>query len=101
MNITPPTPNTATGAVTAVRNVQGAPKAYGIEAAKPTAGTQMPDRAELTHSGELHRLIELAKGGDVRADKVAAIKTQINAGTYDVAGKADLVADRLLDDLGV
>lgn len=41
----------------------------------------------------------LKAGGDLRAEKVAAIKAQIQAGTYETDDKLDVAADRLLDDL--
>jgi flagellar biosynthesis anti-sigma factor FlgM len=41
----------------------------------------------------------LKAGGDLRADKVAAIKAQIQAGSYETDDKLDIAADRLLDDL--
>ena len=33
-------------------------------------------------------------------EKVQALKQQIEAGTYDLDAKADVVADRLLEELG-
>jgi anti-sigma28 factor (negative regulator of flagellin synthesis) len=97
MNVNGPTTTTAN---LAVRNVNAAQKAYGV-ASPQTASPQTADRAELSKTGELQRLVELAKTGDVRAEKVAALKAQINACTYDIEGKADIVADRILDDLGM
>lgn len=41
----------------------------------------------------------LKAGGDVRTDKVAQIKAQIAAGTYDDDKKFDLATDRMLEDL--
>jgi anti-sigma28 factor (negative regulator of flagellin synthesis) len=39
------------------------------------------------------------KQNDMRAEKVAQIKAQIEAGTYDDDQKLDVATDRLLDDL--
>ena len=64
------------------------------QAATPTRGA---DTAEL--SGVGHLLQSLKAGGDVRADKVAALKAQIEAGTYEDDHKLDAAADKLLDDL--
>src|SRR5690349_20833927 len=55
------------------------------------------DRVEL--SGMSGMLKTLKSGNDVRADKIAAIKAQIEAGTYEDDHKLDVAADRLLDDL--
>ena len=44
-------------------------------------------------------LATLKAGGDFRADKVVAIKQQIDAGTYETGAKMDAALDRLMDDL--
>ena len=62
-------------------------------AAKPT----LSDRVELSGMGAM--LQTLKAGGDFRADKVAAIKAQIEAGTYETDDKLDIAADRLLDEI--
>ena len=54
------------------------------------------DKVEL--SGMSH-LLEALKSNDIRLDKVAEIKAQIEAGTYEDDAKLDIAADRLLDDL--
>ena len=92
MNINPAA---STNAAASVGKLQAARKAY--DAPPPTAAQpRAADRLEL--SGASH-LLELAKANDVRMEKVAALKAQIEAGTYDLDAKADAVADRLLDDL--
>ena len=65
------------------------------ESNAPAARTS--DRLEL--SGVSH-LFKTLKNNDVRADKVAAIRAQIENGTYDTDGKKlDAAMDGLLDDL--
>ena len=54
------------------------------------------DKLEL--SGVSH-LLKTLKNNDVRVDKVAQIKAQIEAGTYITDEKEDVAIDRLLDDL--
>ncbi len=64
------------------------------EAQMPTAS----DRLEL--SGMSHLMSTLKANGDVRTEKVADIKAQIEAGSYDADGsKLDGSLDGLLDDL--
>jgi anti-sigma28 factor (negative regulator of flagellin synthesis) len=58
--------------------------------------TSTADKVEL--SGVSHLLTSL-KTNDIRADKVASIKSQIEAGTYEDDDKLNIAADRLLDDL--
>jgi len=64
--------------------------------AQPAAGQSSTDKVEL--SGVSHLLTSL-KANDIRVDKVASIKAQIEAGTYEDDHKLDVAADRLLDDL--
>jgi anti-sigma28 factor (negative regulator of flagellin synthesis) len=55
------------------------------------------DRLEL--SGVSHLLKALKSNADVRTDKVAQIKAQIEARTYEDDQKLDAAVDKLLDDL--
>ena len=68
-------------------------KQVGVDAPK-----QMPATDKLELSGASHLLKSLQKN-DIRTDKVAEIKAQIEAGTYDDEKKLDVAVDRLLDDL--
>jgi len=61
--------------------------------ASPVGST---DRLEL--SGVSH-LLQTLKSNDVRADKVAAVRAQIEAGTYESDDKLAAAADKLLDDV--
>jgi len=62
------------------------------------APKQMPAVDKLELSGASH-LLKALKNNDIRADKVAQIKAEIAAGTYDDDKKLDAAVDRLLDDL--
>jgi anti-sigma28 factor (negative regulator of flagellin synthesis) len=62
------------------------------------APKQLPATDRLELSGVSHLLHSL-KSNDVRAEKVAAIKSQIEAGTYEDDKKMNVAVDRLLDDL--
>jgi len=62
--------------------------------AQPALSTA--DKVEL--SGVSHLLTSL-KSNDIRVDKVASVKAQIEAGTYEDDNKLDIAADRLLDDV--
>ena len=55
------------------------------------------DRVELSNVKQL--LATLKAQGDIRADKVAAIKAQIAAGTYETSAKLDAAIERLMNDL--
>ncbi len=47
----------------------------------------------------LLRTLKSLQSNDIRADKVAQIKAQIEAGAYEDDQKLDVATDRLLDDL--
>ena len=68
-------------------------KSIPAEAPKSMGAT---DKVEL--SGMSH-LLKALKNNDVRTDKVADIKAQIEAGTYEDDAKMDVAVDRMLDDL--
>ena len=71
-----------------------------VQKAIPTdAPKQLPATDRLELSGVSHLLKALKSNGDVRTDKVADIKAQIEAGTYEDDKKLDVAVDRLLDDL--
>lgn len=64
--------------------------------ASAQAALSTADKVEL--SGVSHLLTSL-KSNDIRVDKVASVKAQIEAGTYEDDNKLDIAADRLLDDV--
>lgn len=71
-------------------------KSTPADAPKSTGATGATDKVEL--SGMSH-LLKALKNNDVRTDKVADIKAQIEAGTYEDDAKMDVAVDRMLDDL--
>jgi anti-sigma28 factor (negative regulator of flagellin synthesis) len=62
------------------------------------APKQLPvtDRLELSN---MSQLLEKLKANDIRTDKVAEIKSQIESGTYENDQKLTVAADRVLDEL--
>ena len=65
--------------------------------ADPPKQLPVADRLEL--SGVSHLMKTLKANGDVRTEKIAEIKSQIEAGTYEDDKKLDAAIDRMLDDL--
>ena len=78
-----------------IHKITSAPVQKEVPAAE-TGRPSLADRVELSGAG--HILSQL-KTNDIRADKVADIKAQIAAGTYDDDKKLDGAVDKLLDDL--
>ena len=64
--------------------------------AAATSHIRASDRVEL--SGVSH-LLETLKKNDVRTEKVADIRSQIQAGTYEDDKKLDIATSKLLDEL--
>jgi anti-sigma28 factor (negative regulator of flagellin synthesis) len=64
--------------------------------AQASGKSSATDRVELSGVGHL---LKALKNNDIRADKVASIKAQIEAGTYDDDKKLDVAVGRLLEDL--
>jgi anti-sigma28 factor (negative regulator of flagellin synthesis) len=83
------------GSSVPVQKTQTSPIQKSIPADAPKA-LPATDRLEL--SGASH-LLKSLKSNDVRVDKVATIKAQIDAGAYESDEKLDIASDRLLDDL--
>ena len=56
------------------------------------------DQLDISHEADLaSRLQDIP---DIRADRVAAIRAEIEAGVYETDDKLDLAVSRLLDEMG-
>ena len=70
----------------------------------PSQGTASPrgnygvDQLDISPEGDF--VSQVHDLPDIRADKVAAIKAQIAAGTYESDAKLDIALSRLLDEIG-
>ena len=73
-------------------------KQLPVQPATQQAVNQVTDKVQLSHVNQL--LATLKAGGDIRADKVDAVRAQLKAGTYESEAKLDAAIDRLIDDLG-
>jgi len=80
--------------ITPTTAIKGVTPSAATAASQRTSAT---DRLEL--SGASHLLTAL-KTNDIRTDKVANIKAQIDAGTYEDDYKLDVASDRMLDEIG-
>lgn len=63
------------------------------------APAQLPATDRLELSGSSHLLQTLKANNGIRAAKVASIKAQIQAGTYETDEKLNGAVDKLLDEL--
>ena len=80
-----------------VSKVSAQPVSKAIPANAPKA-LPMTDKVQLSHVNQM--MATLKAGGDIRADKVASIRAQLAAGTYETEAKLDAAIERLMDDLG-
>ena len=63
----------------------------------PSAPSKLDTADQIQFSPEAQRLA--AASGEIRADKVASIRMQIQAGQYETSDKLGTAVDRLLDEL--
>ena len=92
-------------------NIQGPSSIHGIQGVKgphstnrtngtkSTQSTTGPaDQLDISPAGEA--AAQAAEGGDIRADLVARVRSEIAAGTYETPEKLDAALDGLLNELG-
>jgi anti-sigma28 factor (negative regulator of flagellin synthesis) len=87
----------AVGGNSPVQKIIANPVQRSVQTEAAQQPTPLADRVEISGVGAM--LKTLKAGGAFRADKVADIKAQIEAGTYEDDTKLDAAADKLLDDL--
>jgi negative regulator of flagellin synthesis FlgM len=89
--------------MTPINNVGAAGSINKLQTtAAPARSEPAADASRARDSVELSGVqgyLAALKTNDIRADKVAEIKAQIDAGTYETDEKLDIAADRLLDDV--
>lgn len=95
-NISLTTGYTSVGAVNRATLDAGA-KAAGTTPVDAARRSESSDRVELSeHARYMEKLRSMPP---VRADKIAQIKSQIDAGTYDSDAKLSTALDRLFEDI--
>jgi len=71
-----------------------------IKKSLPATGGEAPQRAsDRVELSGVSQFLQALKSNDVRGDKIAGIRAQIEGGTYDLEGKLNSVTDKILDDL--
>ena len=79
------------------QSIQGPRRVQKANAPQTSEPLHGADQVEISSEADMvSRVHELP---DVRADKIAEIRAQIEAGTYDTAEKLDVAVGRLLDEL--
>jgi negative regulator of flagellin synthesis FlgM len=67
-------------------------------AAAPAQGTPATDQVDISAAAEA--AMNAAEGGDVRADLVARVRSEIASGTYETPDKVAIAIENLLDEMG-
>ena len=67
-------------------------------ASRPDSQVYGPDEVEF--SQEAQAASEATESADIRANRIADIRAQIQAGTYETPEKLELALERMLGDLG-
>lgn len=73
-------------------------RAYGAQSAPRSGSLEQVDQLDISpQAAEASRTRE---SGDIRQDKVAALKASIADGSYDTPEKLDIALSRMLDAIG-
>ena len=68
------------------------------EAAAQNQNVSGADQVDISHEAEL--LSRIHDVPDMRHERIAEIRAQIEAGVYETGDKMDIAVDRLLDEIG-
>jgi negative regulator of flagellin synthesis FlgM len=89
-------------------NIFGVFSTHGAQGVNQVKGVDAAQAARQQGVGEVHDAVAMSvdavraaeTAGDIRLDKVAAIRAAIADGSYETSDKLDLALDRLLDAIG-
>ncbi|MEN6458475.1 MAG: flagellar biosynthesis anti-sigma factor FlgM [Thermoguttaceae bacterium] len=74
---------------------------HGVRPNQPMARPAAPQIADEVDISDAARLVEqVQQMPDIREDRVAAVRQQIAAGTYETGDKLNIALERLLDEIG-
>jgi negative regulator of flagellin synthesis FlgM len=83
-----------------IQNTRAVTESLKTSAAEPTTRSVSIDTVDqLDLSREAQLLSQVDGASDIRADRVAEIRAQIETGRYESAEKLSAAVDRLLDEL--
>ncbi len=84
-----------------LHGAQGVGGPHSSKASKPVAPADagpIQDELDISDAGQM--IDKVKQVPDVRQDRVAQIRAQIDAGTYETDEKLELTVGRLLDEIG-
>ncbi len=77
--------------------VNGPQKLHGPAASQATDSLHQSDQVDISPEADL--VSQVAETADVRTDRIAEIRQQIAAGTYETPEKLEVALGRLMDNL--
>ena len=86
------------GRIDSSEAIRGPQQARAIEPQQSTESVHEMDQIDISPAAEL--VSQVADLPDIRADRVAEIRAQIDSGVYETEEKLDIAMGRLLDELG-
>jgi negative regulator of flagellin synthesis FlgM len=88
-----------------VNNLGASPQIAKLNPANSTTPPATPTSQAIDRGADrldlsgVQNYMQVLRQNDIRADKVAEIRAQIDAGTYETDDKLEVAIDRLIDDL--
>ncbi len=89
--------------INGIQSIHGAQSLQGPHSARPSgpvAGAPARSADQVDISPAAQAASEASEPGGIRAELVANLKSQIESGSYETAGKLEQAVDQLFDDLG-
>lgn len=75
------------------------PRLDGVKASDPLGNSLPVDRVEISPIARL--MSEVSELPEIRAEKVAQVRAEIEAGTYITPERLDIAITRMLEDLNI
>ena len=76
-------------------------RAEAIQPQSPTESVQEMDQVDISPEAEMLSMVDRVNDlPEIRTDRVAEIRAQIEAGTYETDEKLDVALGRFLDEVG-
>jgi hypothetical protein len=86
------------GRIDGPQSVRAPHQARSVEAQTPLESLHGADQIDISPEAEL--VSRVGGVADLRADRIAEIRSQIAAGVYETTEKLDVAIGRLLDEIG-
>lgn len=86
------------GRIDSTQSVRGPQQVRAVEARSPAESVQSMDQIDISPEAEM--VSRVGNLPEIRAERVAEIRAQIDAGIYETDEKMEVALGRLLDEIG-